>query len=607
MGNYSNHLAYSFLAKFCVPTLNILKISLFILLCFSFCFVGQIGASQKSFSSINYHALIISITDYSHGWPDLQPRVGQVGRLVDVLQKQNYRIERLINPNYVGLKDGIEDFLDRHSKKSDRILIFYTGHCFQDQEARSCLIPSDASLPGRSTAPSFDRFLPIVPVLVSIEQHNLREAVVAIDGSVSVNNRQILKEYERNNYVFLRDKGYLPYTIIAAGTAGEAENAHSDFIDALSRAYEQYNSHKNILLKPFLDFVLQKGKFNTWQMPWFQTGGNVSSLEGQLLLDKKNASILKDDENSILRIKVSKSSTNLAIDGVTTTDFTNGVELPAGDYKIKYSSGTTTNEKTLTLAPGETVELFIYTGEPVNESSLGKIAYAPEDNKEELAIKNHMFESSLGIHWVRIPSGEFKMGSSRYMEGPIHTEYINNDFYIMDSEVSVKQYLHYLKDIGELLSYSYLDSTGDEQLPVTFVSWHDAVDFAQWVSEKTGRKCRLPSEAEWEYVAQMGISSRNNPAVFPSKFKKTAVPVQLAWRNSLNIAGMPGNVWEWCFDCWRDKYDKKLAQPHPSCSNRVIRGGSWRNRNSRISATSRNGVASTTKDAIIGFRLVMEQ
>lgn len=127
--------------------------------------------------------------------------------------------------------------------------------------------------------------------------------------------------------------------------------------------------------------------------------------------------------------------------------------------------------------------------------------------------------------------------------------------------------------------------------PVEQVTWHGVQNFIKKLNIMTGKNYRLPSEAEWEYVARAGCSTMFNFAgkcsknVQPSQanfFEESTKPVGSYSPNSMNVYDMHGNVWEWVQDCYEETYDK--GQPtdgtaykatDDKCVLRVLRGGSW--------------------------------
>ena len=125
-------------------------------------------------------------------------------------------------------------------------------------------------------------------------------------------------------------------------------------------------------------------------------------------------------------------------------------------------------------------------------------------------------------------------------------------------------------------------------LPVENVSWDDAQLFVQKLSQKTGKKYRLPSEAEWEYAAREGSTTKYpwgssdaelHVYAWFSAIAQTTNPVGLKKPNQFGLYDMISNVWEWTQDCWNGNYSGAptdgSAWTREDCSQRVLRGGSW--------------------------------
>ena len=153
--------------------------------------------------------------------------------------------------------------------------------------------------------------------------------------------------------------------------------------------------------------------------------------------------------------------------------------------------------------------------------------------------------------------------------------------------------------------------------PVEMVSWDDCQRFINKLNELTGQNFRLPTEAEWEFAARDGNSSRgykysgsnnvDNVAWYSGNSGYTTHNVGTKSPNELGVYDMSGNVCEWCSD-WYGEYSS-ASQTNPkgpgSGSNRVDRGGSWSNiaRNSRVSI--RYYSTPDNRYANLGFRLCL--
>jgi formylglycine-generating enzyme required for sulfatase activity len=179
--------------------------------------------------------------------------------------------------------------------------------------------------------------------------------------------------------------------------------------------------------------------------------------------------------------------------------------------------------------------------------------------------------------------------------------------------------------------------------PVVHVSWNDAVKYAAWLSRKTGRSYRLPTEAEWEYAAGNGrkhtkYSWGNGDPIDKQggnvadekgapKFNwtkdsdhifmgynddfATTSPVGSFYANELGLYDMSGNVWEWCQDGYASDYYAKSPTANPknaeNSSCRVIRGGSWNESPVNVRVAVRYCHSPVIRDYYLGFRLARQQ
>ena len=155
--------------------------------------------------------------------------------------------------------------------------------------------------------------------------------------------------------------------------------------------------------------------------------------------------------------------------------------------------------------------------------------------------------------------------------------------------------------------------------PVECVSWHDAQKFCQKLREKTGKKYRLPSEAEWEYACRAGTTTQyyfgdnaaklEDYAWFDSNSNYQTQPVGKKKSNPWGLYDVHGNVWEWCEDKWHDNYQGAPKDESPwvqdGGSKNVLRGGSCYYYPRFCRAAIRNGYAPDIRNGNIGLRVVV--
>lgn len=254
---------------------------------------------------------------------------------------------------------------------------------------------------------------------------------------------------------------------------------------------------------------------------------------------------------------------------------------------------------------------------------------------------------------VEIPAGSFTMGSAREDdqedETPQVEVIISQALWIGKTEVTQAQWRAVMgSDRGHF--------SGDPTRPVEMVSWNDAQEFCRRLSERTGSRFRLPTEAEWEHACRAGSSTRfyfgddatplgehawtaansgqeildaealwaevvdkRDAAPMLSKFESNqnqTHPVGSKLPNPWGLHDMVGNVWEWCEDWYLPGYYLWLASDPPRTttdpvapllddpSYRVIRGGGWESFADQCRSADRKAYVPHLRGEMIGFRVV---
>jgi len=220
---------------------------------------------------------------------------------------------------------------------------------------------------------------------------------------------------------------------------------------------------------------------------------------------------------------------------------------------------------------------------------------------------------------ITLPAGSFQMGSNNGdpTERPVHRVTIGAPFAIGRFEVTVEQWRECFSDGA--CTFEPRATADPERTAVRNVSWEDAVDYTAWLSGKTGRKYRLPSEAEWEYAARSGSSDRywwgNKPAANKASCKncggpwsrKAPTPAGSHDPNPFGLHDMNGGVAEWTADCWNRSYTGAprdgSARTGSGCDQRVLRGGSWRNEAAYLGSAARLFYDADVRYLVNGFRV----
>jgi formylglycine-generating enzyme required for sulfatase activity len=302
--------------------------------------------------------------------------------------------------------------------------------------------------------------------------------------------------------------------------------------------------------------------------------------------------------------------------------------------------------------------------------------------------------NSIGLKLVRVPAGEFMMGAEESHEStliafpycdpawlagdlPRHKVRITKDFYIGQYEVTLAQLLtfreraHYKTEAerdgkpkwGYDRSLHLVESADfrpwspgwpiKPEHPAVYVSWNDAMEFCQWLSQIENKRYRLPTEAEWEYTCRAGTCSRfycgDDPetvvrfgnvadhamAMVFVNSKITAwkdgkaidsdipfpylhhsdgyvwtAPVGSFVPNDFGVYDMHGNVWEWCSDWYSESWYRESPVDDPkgptTGTTRVVRGGGFHYPPVRMRCAARNHADPSGRGYHGGFRVVCE-
>lgn len=236
------------------------------------------------------------------------------------------------------------------------------------------------------------------------------------------------------------------------------------------------------------------------------------------------------------------------------------------------------------------------------------------DNEEK------MMNNSMGVRMALIAPGGYQCGSESgdYDEKPVHTVVLSKPFYMGTTPVTNTQYEQYDPKHRELRGKNGLSKEDNEA--VLFVSWHDAVKFCAWLSEKEGKPYRLPTEAEWEYACRAGTTTAfNTGEELPDNYQRHQ---QIEWNPvplSLEVGTTPPNAWglhdmhglvdEWCLDWYGPYTEETQTDPvgYASGISRVTRGGSHSVELAYLRSANRSGALPEDKHWLIGFRVVQAE
>jgi formylglycine-generating enzyme required for sulfatase activity len=328
-------------------------------------------------------------------------------------------------------------------------------------------------------------------------------------------------------------------------------------------------------------------------------------------------------------------------------------EASETNNEVKPETKSATKSSNLPPTPAAPINLAAFGYDVLTADERAKVL---DRRRESSRYYLEQLSGGLALEMVGIPGGAFLMGSVETELEGIKKSYIRGidreikesllrrvnsetpqhlvkvaPFYMSKYEITQAQWrvVAGLPKVNRELMSDPSQFKGGNR-PVEKVSWEDAMEYCERLTRATGRKYRLPSEAEWEYAARAGTSSQfhfgegistewvnyNGKFSFGAspkgEFKQQTLPVgSLALANAFGLFDMHGNVWEWCQDTWHDNYESAPEDGKAWVKGEIqylkaIRGGAWDSSGGESRSTSRNKMTSTIRLNNIGFRVVAE-
>ncbi|MCW8194078.1 SUMF1/EgtB/PvdO family nonheme iron enzyme [Proteobacteria bacterium 005FR1] len=248
----------------------------------------------------------------------------------------------------------------------------------------------------------------------------------------------------------------------------------------------------------------------------------------------------------------------------------------------------------------------------------------------ELHVPGENFADDLtgggtGPELVVIAPGRFLMGKQGAAEfSPVREVVIPTKFAVSKHEITFAAYEKFARATGAGLPGD--QGWGRGSRPVVNVSWNEAIAFTEWLSAQTGERYRLPTEAEWEYLARAGTTGdywwgdeqvagkanckRGCDSDYTGLFSSSTAPVGSFPANPFDLHDTAGNVAEWVQDCFQNHYvgapDDASPVLRDECPLRSVRGGAANDSYRSLTSYAREGIAATTRNPLIGFRVVRE-
>lgn len=517
----------------------------------------EVGLYQESY------ALLVGVSDYTHGWPDLPGVKEDIREVRSVLERNGFRAVVIENPNREETLRAFNDFINKYGLKTENRLLFYFaghGHTIKQSygEEMGYIVPADAPNPHRDR----NGFLTKAIDMQQIEVY--------------------AKRIQSKHALFLFDSCF------------------SGSIFSLSRAVPENISYKTS--KPVRQFITSGSADEQVPDNSIFRQQFIAALDGEGDVDQ-DGYVTGSELGEFLQKKVinySKGAQHPQYGKIRNPNLDKGdfvFVLETGSRKNKAKKR---NQKLAAVWKSDNSEVEVYTPEPETGDA---------------------WQNSFGMKFVYIAPGSFIMGSSdtesgRDSDENQHRVTLTQGFYMQTTELTQRQWKVVMGENPPKLRFK--DCGKD--CPAERVSWYDVEKFIKKLNQLEGNdQYRLPTEAEWEYAcraesttayySEYGKSRLGEYAWYDANSKSKTHPVGQKRPNKWGLYDMSGNVSEWCLD-WKGAYPSgSVTDPNglPVGSHRVFRGGSWLSRPKNVRSADRHRFMPDIRYYSVGFRLLKTQ
>ena len=303
---------------------------------------------------------------------------------------------------------------------------------------------------------------------------------------------------------------------------------------------------------------------------------------------------------------------------------------------LQYAGGVgllvTAQERAVALIQPKSQSLLGLSSFEFDVTTIDKTGVVKQQQTHRAKFFPESISDTESLQMVAIASGQFLMGASRSEvaaqghEFPRHRVKLPA-FFMSKHPITQAQWatVAALPKVKRDLDPDPSHFRG-QQRPVESVSWLEAVEFCDRITQYTGRRYQLPSEAQWEYACRAGtqtpfhtgdtitsqladyIGTTTYQAEPAGAYRQSTLSVGQLSANAFGLQDMHGNVWEWCADDWHRTYqgapqDGRAWTEVRRSQMRTIRGGGWLDSPTKIRSASRSGYTETALNRTIGFRV----
>ena len=291
--------------------------------------------------------------------------------------------------------------------------------------------------------------------------------------------------------------------------------------------------------------------------------------------------------------------------------------IPIG--KIRFTSFSANQFKINELSKKNSAELFALESAELSESQYSNDTQGIHNKDLPINSASKLYLPGM----VLVEGGTFAMGCDKVSDDTRLHSITLGSFYISKYEVSINDY-HEFCDSTNRSSPDVGRVVLSRTCPIFNITWYDALAYCNWLSHRTGKKYRLPTEAEWEYAARGGNKSKGYVYSGSNNIKKIGWyeensrdtyfgnmrvhhPAATKQPNELGLYDLTGNVSEWCSDWYKEDYYFQSASEEPrgpeNGLKKVVRGGGAYSTKEECTVCLRSSLKPDELSGSIGFRI----
>jgi sulfatase modifying factor 1 len=532
------------------------------------------------------YAVFFVASKYDRAWQSLPDAPGEVEAIAREL-KDNYGFDiRIVyNAKRADIIKTLGEYKAKQYGRKDQLLLFFSMHGMHVRDGgidQGYLIPKDAKL----TDPTYDSWYSHAALRDLSGSMPCNRVLVALDACYSgifckTRDRPDGPAWERPDYKCRERlaKAFNNNTTRKYITAGGDTRvpAKSIFAAQWVAALKSGGGPDGLL-----SFTELTGYVDQFQEPRPASGDFVPGTSGDFVfVNQDGCANMMQDPDLDEQLFRDENEWKKAVEKKTLDAYKNYQShwCPGGRYCEKAANKIKEMQKDISAPIPSTEKMIFITG--------GTFEMGSEDGNDDEKPVHEVELSNFYLSKYELTVGEFRIfiDETRYQTDAEKNNNQGSFFWIPAEEKwEPRKSINWRHDAA-----GKLRPRSEDSHPVVHISWNDATAYCDWLTKKTGKKYRLPTEAEWEYAARGGIRSKgfkyaggnnlNDVAWYGENGNNQTHVVGSKKPNELGLYDMTGNVWEWCSDFFKADYYYNSPKWNPSgaeiSSFRVRRGAAW--------------------------------